>query len=169
MNPSTSVISKALARELQTVLEHECTQLSLVMEAQSLERGRQPDSWSRREELGHLIDSAVNNHWRFVRASLEGALTGPGYDQEGWVRAHGYHDLPWPDLISLWRQHNAILVHLIGRVPDARLAAMCRIGDGQPVTLRFLIADYILHMQHHLDHILRRETITAYPGAALGG
>jgi hypothetical protein len=42
------------------------------------------------------------------------------------------------------------------------------IGDSAPVTLRFLIEDYVLHMQHHLDHILRRDNLTQYPGAALG-
>lgn len=165
--PLTSARSHELASALQATLERECAQLMLVSDAQSTERGEQPDSWSRREELGHLIDSAVNNHWRFVRAALQGEVTGPGYEQEGWVRAHGYHELPWRDLISLWRQHNAILIPLIHRIPDEHLGAMCRIGDGRPVTLRFLIEDYMLHTQHHLDHILRREKITQYPGAAL--
>ena len=38
-----------------------------------------PDSWSPRQELGHLIDSAANNHIRFVRAATEPEFSGPGY------------------------------------------------------------------------------------------
>jgi hypothetical protein len=56
----------------------------------------------------------------------------------------------------------------VKRIPEERLAASCVISEGAPVTLRFIIEDYILHMQHHLDHILGREKITQYPGAAAG-
>ena len=139
-----------------------------IPENQAAERPDGPDSWSQKEELGHLIDSAVNNHVRFVRASLEPDFEGPGYDQDGWVKVHGYQEIPWSTLIELWRQHNSILVHMIGLIPEPGLEAECRIGGSQRVTLGFLIEDYILHMQHHLDHILRRETVTEYPGAKLG-
>lgn len=110
----------------------------------------------------------MNNHVRFVRASLEGENSGPGYDQDGWVRAHGYHEIPWLSLLDTWRHHNELLVRLVKRIPEERLTAPCRIGSAAPVTLQFLIEDYILHMQHHLDHILGREKPTQYPGAAAG-
>ena len=126
----------------------------------------QDAGWSRKEEVGHLIDSAVNNHIRFARASLDGEYSGPGYDQDAWVAAHGYHELPWPSLLDTWRYHNSLLVELVKRIPEDRLAAPCVIGGASPVTLRFVIEDYLLHMQHHLDHILSREKITQYPGAA---
>jgi len=59
-------------------------------------------------------------------------------------------------------------VELVKRIPESRLETPCVIGGSAPVTLRFLIEDYTLHMQHHLDHLLKREKITQYPGAALG-
>ena len=101
-------------------------------------------------------------------ATLSREFSGPTYDQDGWVRAHGYHDLPWLTLLDAWRQHNELLVQVVKRISDDRLATPCRIGDGEAVTLRFLVEDYVLHMQHHLDHILGRDKLTQYPGAAAG-
>jgi DinB superfamily len=157
-----------LVHALSQVLAFESVNLCVLTDEQAAIRPSGGDSWSRKEELGHLIDSAVNNHVRFMRASLEHEYTGPYYDQEGWVRAHGYHELPWLSLLDTWRQHNELLAHLVKRIPEERLAASCRIGSDDPVTLRFLIEDYLLHMQHHLDHILGREKVTQYPGAAAG-
>jgi hypothetical protein len=122
-----------------------------------------PASWSPKQELGHLIDSAANNHIRFVRAALEGGYQGPGYKQDEWVGVHGYQDLPWDFLVTLWFQYNALLAALVERIPHDRLSAMCTIGDGNPASLGFVIGDYVRHMQHHIDHILAREAITAYP------
>jgi hypothetical protein len=124
--------------------------------------------WSRKEELGHLIDSASNNHLRFVRAALEPEFHGSPYDQNGSVMLHGYQDLRWSDLLEFWQRYNILLTHVIARIPERKLQTRCRVGDSAEVTLRFLIEDYVAHMQHHLDHILRRDTITQYPGAALG-
>jgi hypothetical protein len=127
-----------------------------------------PGKWSQKEELGHLIDSATNNHVRFVRASSEPNFRGPGYQQNLWVSTHGYRDMPWTDLLDFWKRYNLFLARLIGRIPENLMDRKCIVGESQPVTLRFLIEDYILHMQHHLDHILKREKITEYPGAAVG-
>ena len=76
--------------------------------------------------------------------------------------------MPWPSLLETWRQHNELLARLVKLIPKERLAVSCRIGGADPVTLQFLIEDYVLHMQHHLDHILGREKLTQYPGAAAG-
>jgi hypothetical protein len=157
-----------LAQSLERTVAFEAVNLSALTDEQAAVRPAGTDSWSPKQELGHLIDSAVNNHLRFIRASLEGEYSGPGYDQGGWVRAHGYHDWPWQNLIDAWRQHNVVLVQVITRIPEDRLPAPCVIGHATPVTLRFVIEDYILHMQHHLDHILHRDKITQYPGAAAG-
>jgi hypothetical protein len=157
-----------LAQSLERAVSFESVNLRVLTDEDAAARPSGPDSWSRKEELGHLIDSAVNNHVRFARASLENEYSGPTYDQDAWVRAHGYHELPWLWLLDAWRQHNELLAHLVKRIPEERLDASCRIGSAAPVTLRFLVEDYILHMQHHLDHVLGREKITQYPGAAAG-
>jgi hypothetical protein len=143
-----------LARALETVIAREVNSLKQVTEAQAETRPAD-GKWSKKEELGHLIDSAVNNHVRFVRATLEERFIGPTYDQNGWVRVHGYQELPWRLVIDLWQLNNTALVTLIARIPEDQLETPCVIGDGDAVTLEFLIEDYIAHMQHHLDHILQ--------------
>ena len=109
--------------------------------------------WSRKQVLGHLIDSASNNHQRFVRASLQGSLEFPGYDQDGCVRVQAIQEAPWPALVALWVAYNRFLAHVIAHLPVERLEAPCRIGAGQPVTLRFLVEDYVAHLLHHLRQI----------------
>ena len=155
-------MAERLAHKLKAVLQREESNLREITEAQSAERPK-VSGWSRKEELGHLIDSAVNNHVRFVAASLQPEFHGPGYEQDAWVRAHGYHQMEWGTIIELWLQHNLLLVNVILRLPDERLATPCHISGGPAVMLGFVIEDYILHMQHHLDHVLARESITTYP------
>ena len=46
-----------------------------------------PDRWSKKEILGHLIDSASNNHQRFVRAQFTARLEFPEYEQKSWVKS----------------------------------------------------------------------------------
>lgn len=150
---------------LQELVDREKSHLlGITREQASVKRS---GAWSQKEELGHLIDSATNNHARFVRAALESPYRGPVYKQDGWVALHAYNDLPITTLIDFWHAYNSLLAHLIGRIPEDRLSTECFVGTGGPVTLGFLIEDYILHMQHHLDHILERSPITQYPGAAL--
>ena len=126
-----------------------------------------PGHWSKKEILGHLIDSAANNHQRFVRAALDGSYRGPGYAQNDWVRIHGYRQMPWKNLLSTWYSCNSLLARLIANIPENKLDADCFIGSAElPDTLEFVIGDYVLHMQHHIDHLLQRQSITEYPSAA---
>lgn len=111
--------------------------------------------WTRKQVLGHLLDSAANNHIRFVVASLEGRFTGPKYDADGWVRTHDYRNLSWSYLFEQWRVRNSILAQVVDHVPEPALSAQCTIGDDQPVTLRFIIEDYLDHLDHHVSDILR--------------
>lgn len=129
---------------------------------------RAPGKWSAKEELGHLIDSAANNHIRFVRGSIEAEYRGPGYSQNEWVRLHGYSSMGWETIRNFWLQYNTLLAELVQRIPESRLQTPCFIGTNPEVTLEFVINDYILHMQHHIDQLLRREVVTQYPGAAIG-
>lgn len=115
-----------------------------------------PGKWSIAEILGHLVDSAANNHQRFVRAQGAESYEGPKYAQDDWVAVQGYGEAPWPELVELWRLYNRHLARVIRRVPEAALDVPCRVGDDEPVTLRFLIEDYLDHLRHHLRQIDRQ-------------
>ena len=103
--------------------------------------------------LGHLIDSASNNHQRFVRASLEDSLELPGYEQDGFVRVQSPATASWDLLVSLWAAYNRYLAHVIAHLPASKLYTPCGIGSGDPVPLEFLANDYVRHLVHHLDQI----------------
>ena len=113
-----------------------------------------PNKWSRKEILGHLIDSALNNHQRFVRLQLQNRLELPGYEQEGWVRVHHYQDRPWSEIVDLWQNYNRDLAVLIRYADASCLRNVWRSPDGNDVDLEFIIRDYIVHMRHHLDQIV---------------
>jgi hypothetical protein len=114
-----------------------------------------PSTWSIKEVLGHLVDSAANNHQRFVRAQESGELVLPGYEQDHWVRAQAYQERPWAEIVRLWEVYNRHLAHVIRHLPAASLEVRCRIGGNEPVTLGFIVEDYVTHMQHHLQQIER--------------
>src|SRR5579871_252435 len=84
--------------------------------------------WSRKQLLGHLIDSASNNHQRFVRASLADELDFPAYEQTGSVRVQAVNEAPWAVLVDLWASYNRYLAHVIAHLPADKLEVPCRIG-----------------------------------------
>jgi len=109
--------------------------------------------WSVKEIIGHLIDSAVNNHQRFVRGQYEDPLVLPGYAQDFWVRAQGYADAPWPELAEFWRLYNHHLAGVIRRIPPDKLEVECRIGPNTAEPLGFIVEDYVAHLKHHVLQI----------------
>jgi hypothetical protein len=144
----------SVASDLAGTIEAELPRLAAIGE----ESAGEPISagkWSRKQVLGHLIDSATNNLQRFVRAQLGPALTFPGYEQEAWVATQGYQQRPWADLIGLWSALNRHLVHVVERIDPSSLDTPCTIGTGSAVTLRFVAEDYVRHLRHHLEQILR--------------
>ncbi len=154
-----------LSSRLRTAVEADLPHLSRLTDQLSAIQPNGSDSWSPKQELGHLIDSAANNHVRIVQAALAVASPVPfqTYAQNGWVNLHDYQNLPWTSLVGFWSQFNFFLSELIGKIPEASLEHTGVFGAETPLTLRFLIADYIVHMQHHLDHLLRRAHVTPYP------
>jgi hypothetical protein len=112
-----------------------------------------PSKWSPKEELGHLLDSAANNHQRIVRTQLEDKPKMPGYDGNAWVKLHAYQERNWQEMIELWRALNQQLLSAAEAVPDDAWSRTCTIADSQPLTLKFVFEDYVEHMMHHLKHI----------------
>jgi DinB superfamily len=113
--------------------------------------------WSRKELIGHLIDSASNNHQRFVRAQLAESHSFPGYEQQSWVARQGYKNESWEDLALLWKSYNRHLLHVLSCMPEDKLSVSCTVGNGDPVTLGFIVEDYVKHLKHHLDQILGKQ------------
>ncbi|MBI4472844.1 MAG: DinB family protein [Acidobacteria bacterium] len=143
---------ESVAKELKSLLETEGRRLRAISEAESLKRSG-PEKWSKKEIIGHLIDSAANNHQRFVRMQLAPRLEAPGYQQEEWVRFQHYHDRPWLDVIELWLIYNRHLAHVIRHCDPAALKNKWRSPDDGDVDLEFVIRDYVKHMRHHLAQI----------------
>lgn len=140
------------AEDLDAVVSQTLPKLRAFSEDEVM-RSRGAGKWVKKEILGHLIDSAVNNHQRFVRAQMTERLVWPGYEQDGWVAVQKYSERPWTDIVSLWLQMNRHLVHVMANIRADRLGRECVIGDEEPVTLEWLMSDYVRHLRHHLDQI----------------
>jgi hypothetical protein len=109
--------------------------------------------WTRKQIVGHMLDSAANNRQRFVRAATEGKYAGPRYAQDAWVAAHGYAHQPWGTLLGWWEAEHEILMAVVDNVPEEKLDVQCVVGEESPVSLRFLIEDYLSHQRWHLKQL----------------
>jgi DinB superfamily len=143
----------------------------LQISAEKSQSPRAEGKWSPREIIGHLIDSASNNHQRFVRAQFMDDLIFAGYEQEGWVRVQNYQAEPWPDLVQLWKLYNQHILHLISLVPEEtrmklrykhnlNQIASDTLSEDDPVTLDWFMRDYVDHMKKHLRQILEQSETT---------
>ena len=149
--------------DFRKTVESASDRLRTIDEAQAAQP-RAEDHWSSKQIIGHLIDSAANNHVRFVLGQLKDDLVFPGYDQNGWVRTNHYQDASWPQLVELWRAYNLHLHHLMSHADRARLSTPCTlhtlqeiafktVPKSEPVTLEYLMKDYVDHLKHHLAQI----------------
>lgn len=147
----------------QTILEAD-TRLRDMTPEQSREKSA-ADEWAPIEILGHLVDSAANNHQRFVRAQFTDDMLFQGYEQNGWVSAQGYLDESWPDVVQLWTSYNLHLHHVASVMPTEVLTksrsrhnlneiSFNGVDPGEPSTMEYFIRDYVDHLRHHLDQIL---------------
>lgn len=118
-------------------------------------------AWSNKEIVGHLIDSASNNHQRFVRARFQASLVFPGYDQDEWVRVEGWQHVPWTELVELWLLYNLQLARVMASTPVEERRRprpehnldQIAFGDwpkDAPPTLEWFQRDYVAHLEHHL-------------------
>jgi hypothetical protein len=151
-------------RELRDVVERSVPLLLALDDAATAARPA-PGKWSHREIIGHLIDSASNNHQRFVRARFQDDLVFPPYAQDDWVEAQRYQEADWPELVALWRGFNLHLARVMQAVPDdVRFREHTRhnldriawvpVPAGRPATLDYFMRDYVGHLRHHLRQIV---------------
>lgn len=115
-----------------------------------------PSKWSKKEILGHLIDSATNNHQRFVRAQFEGVPT-IVYNQNNWNESSRYILMDSQHLILFWTIYNRHLIELVTRIPPFKLLSKCKTNEGKSHTIEWLFDDYVKHLEYHLRQIVSYE------------
>ncbi len=131
----------------------------LGLSESQMERIPAPGVWSPKQVLGHLIDSACNNHARWARMATEDGLVFPLWDQDGWNAAQDWQHEPWPELLALWRSYNLHLARFQSLLTPEALthrAQVGRLNGGEAMTLSELLAHYERHLNHHLEQIRER-------------
>ena len=126
---------------------------------------RKEVAWSRKQILGHLIDSASVNHQRFVEAQVNDSIVFEGYAHQEWVELQGYQEQDWEELVTLWSALNMHICTIVERIPAEVLdkahdehrfdqMAYRPVPKDEPSTLGYIIEDYFAHLRYHLDQIL---------------
>jgi len=153
----------AFLADFRNTVDAAAARLLALSEAQAA-ASPAPGKWSPKEIIGHLIDSASNNHGRFVRAQLQDDLWFEGYEQEQWVAVQRYQERDWADLIALWLAMNHHIAQVMATAAPDTLArprvrhnldalAWTPVSPAQPATLEYFMRDYVGHLKHHLAQI----------------
>lgn len=144
---------KDTAQHLRNVVAEAYPVLQGLTETEVSEK-TDPKKWSKKEILGHLIDSACNNQQKFVRTMAQPHFDFVGYAQNHWVNAQHYQTQDWLELLTFWKTYNLHLAHCIENVEESLLQNTLTIEGVGPFTLGFIMADYVEHLKHHLRQIL---------------
>jgi hypothetical protein len=157
----------AWLEDFRATIDSASQRLLQIGETES-ERPRAEEHWSAKQILGHLIDSAMNNHARFVLAQIKDDLVFAGYDQNNWVEIQHYQQASWSRLVDLWRAYNLHLLHVMSCTPADKLSRRCTahsfqqiafetVKESEPATLEYLMKDYVVHLKHHLSQIFDKQ------------
>ncbi len=158
---------KNFLEEFRRTIESSAERLRSMTEEQS-EAARAKGKWTPKEIVGHLIDSAANNHQRFVRGQFTENLVFPGYNQNQWVEAQHYRQESWPLLVELWRLYNLHLLHVMTYADEESLnrehaehsldkIAWQLVSKEKLATLSYVMRDYLGHLKHHLAQVFGEE------------
>ncbi|MFL5574561.1 MAG: DinB family protein [Gemmatimonadaceae bacterium] len=164
MTATDTPVRPAYVDRLEAVVGAAAPRLAAISDEASARRPA-PGKWSRREVVGHLVDSASNNHQRFVRAREQDDLVFAGYAQEAWVEAQQYRAAPWGELVELWALYNRHLARVMAATPaevrerrharhNLHQVAWRTVPADRPATLDYFMADYVAHLEHHLRQVL---------------
>ena len=144
---------KEVAQNLRDTIGQIVPQLKSISNEDATIKPR-PEKWSKKEIMGHLIDSASNNQQKFVRAMQQPHLDFVGYQQDFWVDSQKYNQVDWLVVVGLWSFYNYHIAHIIESVDPSVLDNTISIAGSLPFTLRFIMTDYAEHLKHHLKQIL---------------
>ena len=157
-------MNAAFLADFRETVDTSAARLRAVPEADAALRPA-PGKWSRKEIVGHLIDSATNNHGRFVRAQLQDDLIFDGYEQAEWVDVQRYQAREWAELVLLWQSLNQHIAHVMETADTNALTkprprhnldrlAWQAVSAAEPTTLEYFMRDYVGHLKHHLRQAL---------------
>jgi len=146
-------------RDLKKMLDVYPTKFAAISE-QDFAVKSAPTKWSKKEVVGHLIDSAQNNLRRFIVGQYE-RVPHIVYQQDFWVSANGYHQYSKSDIIQLWRLVNQQIIHVLENMPVENYAKECKTGDIH--TLEWLASDYVKHLKHHINQLIPGSFDVVYP------
>jgi hypothetical protein len=157
-------VEPVCATRLRAAVDAATPRLLAMSDAAARERPS-PARWSPVEVMGHLVDSASNNHQRFVRAQDQHDLVFTGYAQDEWVARQEYASAPWDELVLLWQSYNRHLARVMSATPaeirervhqrhNLHLVAWRTVPKDQPTTLDYFMHDYVDHLEHHLTQVL---------------
>ena len=142
-----------IAQNIREIIDKTLPLLRAMPMSRVAEKPR-PDKWSKKEIIGHLIDSACNNQQKFVRTMAQPHLDFVGYEQSHWVECQHYQQMNWVVLLDLWAAYNQHIAHIIQHVDPSLLDNTISINGSEKFTLRFIMSDYAQHLTHHLKQIL---------------
>ncbi len=157
------VTMKNTIEELSRIIKEFTVRIGSIPEDQFSTKSN-PKKWSKKEVLGHLIDSGHNNLRRFICGQYEPSpkIT---YDQDFWVTANNYGGLPKENVIHLWRMMNEQICEVLRTMPEQNSKLMCDTGKNevQPHSIEWLAEDYVKHLKHHLNQIIPASFPISYP------
>jgi len=152
----TTESTRKTADDIESLIERWRPKLA-ALDAKFVQEKPSPDRWAISEVIGHLVDSACNNHQRFVRAQFcDVELIFPKYEQNEWASAANYANCDWDSLVELWYHYNRLIATVIRNIPPKALATPCTITPYDSCTLEFLVTDYLTHLEHHFKILEER-------------
>ena len=124
-----------------------------------------PVKWSKKEVLGHLIDSAQNNLRRFICGQYEAVPSKIVYDHDHWVTLNAYQQAESKEIIALWVLLNKRIASVLEKMPSISYSNLSDTGKNSISThsLEWLASDYVKHLKHHLNQILPHSFDIRYP------
>lgn len=116
------------------------------------------DKWSLKQILGHLIDSASNNHQRILRLKQDSELHFPDYEAFSWLDASDYNSFTFSHLTQMFVLYNRHLAQLIVGLPENVLSNQWIVtwGDVGSINLKDLVIHYVDHLETHYTHFRER-------------
>lgn len=115
---------------------------------------KNPAKWSKKEILGHLVDSAIHNLVRFTEINyLEKPYHHRPYNQNDLVSLNQYQTIDTNELIQLWLSLNKQIIRIFKSIDHKALDYQIILNDQSVIDLKFLITDYVEHLEHHINQI----------------